>query len=165
MRKEGYEDVFARVSVEPGKTFSLTKKLSISKRVCSISSVPSGASVYLDGKYKGVTPVVFHVEEGRHKLTIKKSGYSTVSKEINASSETASVIEEKLHFSLFTYFTATLIMLVTGIILKRNPEKLKFKFPIKTPEDGRVLKKLQEGAGKREVKVRVEEKKRQKKQK
>jgi len=125
LRQDGYDDVFERVYVEAEKTFSISRKLRVNEWVYSISSSPSGANVYLDGKYKGITPVVFHTGEGQHKLTIKKTGYSTVSKEVNATGETAPVIEEKLHLSLFTYLSATLVLLGTGIIIKRNPEKLK----------------------------------------
>nr|WP_255350341.1 PEGA domain-containing protein [Methanosarcina sp. 2.H.A.1B.4] len=150
LTQEGYDDVFERVLVKAGKTASISKKLRVNERVYSISSSPSGANVYLDGKYKGITPVVFHADEGQHKLAIKKTGYSTVSKEINASGETAPVMEEKLHLNLFTYFAATLVLLAAGIIIKRNPEKLKLKFPRKVSAGGRALEKFQRGSGKRD---------------
>ncbi|WP_342764198.1 PEGA domain-containing protein [Methanosarcina sp. 1.H.A.2.2] len=153
LTQEGYDDVFERVLVKAGKTASISKKLRVNERVYSISSSPSGANVYLDGKYKGITPVVFHAGEGQHKLAIKKTGYSTVSKEINASGETAPVMEEKLHLNLFTYFAATLVLLAAGIIIKRNPEKLKFKFPRKVSAGGRALEKFQRGSGKRDEKL------------
>ena len=155
LTQEGYDDVFERVLVKAGKTASISKKLRINERVYSISSSPSGANVYLDGMYKGATPVVFHADEGQHKLTIKKSGYNTVSKEVNASGETALMIEEKLHLNLFTYFAATLVLLTIGIILKRNPEKLKFKFPRKVSAGGKALGKVQKAPGKRDEKMRT----------
>ncbi|KKG14776.1 hypothetical protein EO98_00235 [Methanosarcina sp. 2.H.T.1A.6] len=153
LTQEGYEDVFERVLVKAGKTASISKKLRVNERVHSISSSPSGANVYLDGKYKGITPVVFHADEGQHKLTIKKTGYSTVSEEINASGETALVMEEKLHLNLFTYFAATLVLLVAGVIIKRNPEKLKFKFPRKVSAGDKALKKVQKAPEKRDEKL------------
>jgi len=153
LKQDGYDDVFERVLVKAGKTFQISKKLRVNERVYSISSSPSGANVYLDGKYKGATPVVFHADEGQHKLTIKKSGYSTFSKEVNASGETALMIEEKLHLNLFTYFAATLVLLTIGIILKRNPEKLKFKFPRKVSAGGRELENFQWGSEKIDEKL------------
>nr|WP_255680008.1 PEGA domain-containing protein [Methanosarcina sp. DH2] len=157
LRQEGYDDVFARVFVKAGETTSISKKLRVNERVYSISSSPSGASVYLDGKYKGVTPVVFHAAEGQYKLTIKKTGYSVVSKEVDASGETAIVLEEKLHLSLFTYFVASLVLLASGIVIKRNPEKLKFKSPRKTPAGGRGLEKFQRGSGEKDENLMVRE--------
>lgn len=38
---------------------------------------PKGVEVYLDGIYKGVSPVRFTKTVGRHEITLKKSGYKT----------------------------------------------------------------------------------------
>jgi hypothetical protein len=41
-----------------------------------IKSYPSGANVYLDNRYMGITPLLLDdVEPGRHKLTLKMEGY------------------------------------------------------------------------------------------
>ena len=41
-----------------------------------IRSSPSGVRVYLDNRYKGITPLVIRfVRIGRHKLTLKRKGY------------------------------------------------------------------------------------------
>ncbi len=154
LKQEGYEDVFERVFVTAGETYSISKKLQISRWTYSVSSSPSRARVYLDGKYKGVTPVVFNAEGRQHKLTIKKTGYGTVSKEINASDDPSIVIEEKLHLGLLTYLAAILILLVAGVFIKRNPEKLKFKSPKKIPVDRTAIEKLRKMPEKREGKER-----------
>lgn len=152
LKQEGYEDVFERVFVTAGETYSISKKLQISRWTYSVSSSPSGARVYLDGKYKGVTPVVFNAEGRQHKLKIKKTGYGTVSKEINASDDPSIVVEEKLHLSLLTYLAATLVLLVAGVFIKRNPEKLKVKFPKKIPVDRAAIEMLRKMPEKREGK-------------
>jgi len=42
----------------------------------SVSSTPSGASIYLDGTYKGTTPeTIFDVPVGNHSILLTKSGY------------------------------------------------------------------------------------------
>jgi len=42
----------------------------------SVSSTPSGASIYLDGTYKGTTPeTIFDVPVGSHSILLTKSGY------------------------------------------------------------------------------------------
>lgn len=152
LKQEGYEDVFERVTVTTGETYLISKKLRISRWTYSVSSSPSGAKVYLDGEYKGVTPVVFNAEGRQHKLTIKKTGYGTVSSEINASDDPSIVIEEKLHLSLLTYLAAILVLLAVGVIIKRNPEKLKFKSPKKIPVDRTAIEKLRKMPEKKEEK-------------
>ncbi|WP_342636698.1 PEGA domain-containing protein, partial [Methanosarcina acetivorans] len=154
LKQEGYEDVFERVPVTAGETYSISKKLRISRWTYSVSSSPSGAKVYLDEGYKGVTPVVFNAEGRQHKLTIKKTGYGTVSKEINASDDPSILIEEKLHLSLLTYLAATMVLLAAGFFVKRNPEKLKFKSPKKIPVDRTAIEKLRKMPEKREEKER-----------
>jgi len=158
LKQEGYDEAFARVYVKAGETASVSKKLRVNEWVYSISTSPSGADVYLDGKYKGATPVVFYVKEGQHKLAIKKPGYSTVSREFNASSEAVPFMEEKLHLSYFTYFIAINLLLFTGIIVKRNSAKLNLKSREKTPEGSRTLKHLQNEPLKEDEKKREEKK-------
>ena len=42
----------------------------------SVTSTPSGASVYLDGSYKGATPKTLRgVSAGSHTIKLSKSGY------------------------------------------------------------------------------------------
>ncbi len=40
-----------------------------------VRSDPSGAQVYLDGAYLGLTPLVAGTQPGRHRLEVKKAGY------------------------------------------------------------------------------------------
>ena len=46
-----------------------------SKKEVEVVSAPTGAKVYLDGKYKGVTPVTMRTAQGRHYLTLRTPGY------------------------------------------------------------------------------------------
>ena len=48
----------------------------------SISSSPSGAMVYLDGQYRGTTPIVINIPPGGYKITLKKSGYQDIIEDI-----------------------------------------------------------------------------------
>jgi len=153
LKQVGYNDVFERVLVKAGEKAEISKNLSLKDGVCSISSSPGGASVYLDGKYKGITPVVFYANEGTHKLTIKKIGYSTVSREVNASYDKTCVLEERLHLNLLVYPGAILILLVAGIFAKKYSEKLKtgirIKIPVSSGSLRRISKRIQE-KGKKE---------------
>lgn len=50
----------------------------------SIDSRPRGAEVYLDNRYKGVTPVRFEVEPGLLRIDVRMTGYQPFSEEIAA---------------------------------------------------------------------------------
>lgn len=43
-----------------------------------ISSVPGDAHISIDGRPRGITPFAESMEEGKHKVTISKQGYSTI---------------------------------------------------------------------------------------
>ena len=60
-----------------------------------VSSYPSGASVYLDGAYKGTSSITLNsVSTGSHTIKLIKSGYNDVSSTVTVSSgQTASVSE------------------------------------------------------------------------
>lgn len=156
LKQEGYDDIFERVLVRAGETSVISKKLSFKEGVCSISSEPSGARVYLEGKYKGITPVVFHTDEGNHSLKIKKTGYGTLSKEVNVSFDEPFVLKEKLHLSIFVYLASALILLVGGVFVKKKPEIPEFKI---LPGSGSLekYKKKLGTVGKREEKQKEEE--------
>ncbi len=156
LKQEGYDDVFERVLVRAGETSVISKKLSFKEGVCSISSEPGGASVYLDGKYEGTTPIAFHADEGPHSLKIKKTGYGTVSKEVNISYDEPFVLKEKLHLNIFVYLAAVLVLLVGGVFVKKKPDIPEFKLPNGSGFLEKYEKKLRT-IGKRENKEKERE--------
>jgi hypothetical protein len=60
----------------PSGTPTPTPKLTVS---ISITSIPSGATVYLDDFYKGTTPIRENVTVGHHKIKVTKEGYHSFS--------------------------------------------------------------------------------------
>jgi len=86
LEKEGYEKVKERIYVEEGvgvlsKDFILGRKEE--KRVIYIHSTPSGAKVYVDGEYKGLTPLTIVLEPGKYyDIEVKKEGYEKAEKKI-----------------------------------------------------------------------------------
>lgn len=57
----------------------------------SVQSSPSGAEVYLDNEYKGITPLTLQqITTGSHTVLIKKDGYSEYSGDVNIVSDQAS---------------------------------------------------------------------------
>ncbi len=77
LAKSGYSDWSQTVYVSAGKTEYIRAYLTLSTGSISISSTPSGAEIYLDGAYKGTTPLsISGVTAGSHTIKLVKSGYN-----------------------------------------------------------------------------------------
>jgi hypothetical protein len=80
--KSGYNDYTRTTSVTAGKTTPVSATLSSIPRApvtgsLDVRSTPSGASIYIDGDYKGVTPkVISGLSEGSHQVKVTRSGYN-----------------------------------------------------------------------------------------
>ncbi len=77
----GYEDWSTSVGVNPGETATvsatLVPKQTPTTGTITVSSEPSGANVYLDNAYKGLTPITIpDVSPGTHTVELKLDGYS-----------------------------------------------------------------------------------------
>jgi hypothetical protein len=96
LTKSDYFDVIRNVSVSVGETQTLHENLTWSGSL-SISSKPSGASVYLDGDYKGKTPLdISKVVVGTHSIKLTKSSYAKVEKVIYVSAGKITAVDESL---------------------------------------------------------------------
>jgi len=79
--KSGYNDYTRTTSVTAGKTATVSATLSPIPQApvtgsLDVSSTPSGANIYIDGEYKGVTPMVISgLPEGEYLVTVTKDGY------------------------------------------------------------------------------------------
>jgi PEGA domain len=63
----------------------------------TISSSPSGATVYLEGhRWAGVTPATVDVAPGDHRLTLEEPGYETVERPITAKYGRAVIVDARL---------------------------------------------------------------------
>ncbi|KAF5417032.1 MAG: hypothetical protein C5S38_02260 [Candidatus Methanophagaceae archaeon] len=87
----GYEDWSTSVGVNPGETAAVSATLvpqaTPTTGTISVSSEPSGANVYLDNAYKGVTPVTIpDVPTGTHTVELKLDGYSDWTTNVEVSS-------------------------------------------------------------------------------
>jgi hypothetical protein len=81
----GEYDAYDVWLIKVGGTSILSETIAPTANIC-VESDPSGADVYLDGVYQGVTgPGYFHiynVSSGYHTLTLKKYGYDDYTKTI-----------------------------------------------------------------------------------
>jgi hypothetical protein len=81
--KEGYEDVAQDVIVkaENVKLDITLKELQKTSKVGLLTidtGTVTGASVYVDNAYLGITPLNVKVEYGEHRVTVKKDGYTDI---------------------------------------------------------------------------------------
>ena len=80
LKKTGYSDYQAAVTVNSGKTTNVSANLSVATGSINIKSTPSGATIVLDGTAKGTTPINLRgIAVGSHTLVLKKSGYNDYS--------------------------------------------------------------------------------------
>ena len=77
LKKSGYNDYQAAVTVNSGKTTNVSANLSAATGSINVKSTPSGAMIVLDGTARGTTPANLRgIAVGGHTLVLKKSGYN-----------------------------------------------------------------------------------------
>jgi hypothetical protein len=80
-RLDGYTPVSQYVTVNNGQTSYFSASLSRSPQPqrdtgdVSILSTPGGAQIYVDGGYRGVTPLTVTLYPGNHNVLLQKSGF------------------------------------------------------------------------------------------
>ena len=103
VQKSGYKSVIRTASVAAGKTKIVSVSLSPSTPstppigTITVRTQPSGATVKLDGKYIGSTPIVRkEMQPGNYRILITKSGFNNVSRSLSIKAG----VESPLSFSL-----------------------------------------------------------------
>ena len=80
---EGYDPVSRTIQVSPGQTAQTSITLgpvSTSSGSIWVRSVPSGANIYLDGIYRGSTPMTIgNLAAGDHTVRLRRTGYQEYS--------------------------------------------------------------------------------------
>lgn len=77
LEKEGYIGGESGRTVYAGKTASLEATLPEAAQEVSLKSNPSGADVYINGNYKGQTPLNTKLPFGKYSIEYKKDGYKS----------------------------------------------------------------------------------------
>ena len=73
--KDGYGAVDKTVEVNEDGENLITAELSMNMKEVTITSSPSGATVYVDGSNKGNTPLKLTLSIGSHSVALDKKGY------------------------------------------------------------------------------------------
>ncbi len=87
IKKEGYEDTVEKGNLKEGAFGESKITLELKKGKIDVSTTPSGASVIVDNKDMGTTPVTVKLQPGTYILNIRKPGYKPVQKEIRIRSD------------------------------------------------------------------------------
>ena len=97
-KKQRHHDAKQIIIVEGGVPKKYELNLEPICGVIIVDTEPSGASVYIDGKKYGVTPITINnVMIGRHELMIDKSGLGIISKTLFLEEDVPVNIKEILH--------------------------------------------------------------------
>lgn len=109
LKKQGSKSVSFMQSVEAGIDVTLEEiQLQPVDGQLTISSSPQGASVMVEGKYQGTTPVTVNLTANtEHTLQLSKAGYRTTEQRISLKAEEERAIDVKLNAVYGTVFLST----------------------------------------------------------
>ncbi len=77
--KEGYRTETLGFTVREGRTETITITLMpvVRTHQLSVTSSPTGSSVFIDGTYRGRTPLSISLQQGTYSLRVERDGYRT----------------------------------------------------------------------------------------
>jgi len=96
IKKEDYRDYSTTVTIEPGKTATVSANLAQKTGMLKITSEPSGAKVYVDGSYKGTAPLTLTLTPGTYEVKVVKEDYEPYTQRITLSAGESKTINAQL---------------------------------------------------------------------
>ncbi len=93
--KNHYFEVEKKVKVNVEQVVQVTEKLK-PMGVIVVTSIPSGAQVYVNGIYKGTTPVEVHLSGGEYLLKVYKEGYGGMDRKVKIQPLTTKAVSFEL---------------------------------------------------------------------
>lgn len=95
--KKNYQTAIRQIDVLEGKETKIEVNLELSFGTINIETFPAGATVYIDGVNKGVTPlIVTDVRVGDHALKLEKEEFDVVESGITLEEDKECVYKQKL---------------------------------------------------------------------
>jgi formylglycine-generating enzyme required for sulfatase activity len=131
LSSDGYKTMTFMQSIEAGKDITLdTIQLLPVDGQLSVSSVPVGASVTVDGIFQGTTPISLSlVANDEHALQLSKAGYNTVEQSVSLKPDEERSVEVKLSAQYGTVFLTTrpagAVVLIDGRKSDKNNGRLR----------------------------------------
>jgi len=99
IRLAGYAPYVTTLDLQAGGTQTVDVNLNRSAGLGTlyVESDPVGATVFLDGRYIGVTPLTErNLPEGRYRIEVERQGYTSVSRTVNINSGRSSLLSVTL---------------------------------------------------------------------
>ncbi len=84
VKKTGYLEFSERIRIKKGKTTKITADLLPFAGVIVVNSDIPGATVFVDGKKVGKTPLTYEVVPGRHTVLVRAKGHKTFKRKFRA---------------------------------------------------------------------------------
>ncbi|PWR75195.1 PEGA domain-containing protein [Methanospirillum stamsii] len=95
----GFEPYIVNIEVPPGQVTKLHAQMTVRSGAGSlqVSTVPGGASVYVDGVYSGTTnTAIGNIPPGKHRVVITKAGYEDVEEWVLVSMKQVTFLNKNL---------------------------------------------------------------------
>ena len=96
---DGYQEFTTSVNVRPGRSESINATLQRRETAgtASFTSSPSGADVYVDGRFVGTTPTgSIRFQPGSYQATFERSGYQSVTRSFEVRGNRDTVVDAQL---------------------------------------------------------------------
>lgn len=94
VKKIGYKDFIKEIKIERGKETFVIANLEKSTGGLIVKTVPDGATLYVDGKNYGTTPIeIEDLEIGEHEIVISKEGFAQIIKKVEIKEDKVEINE------------------------------------------------------------------------
>ena len=90
--KTGYDNWTGTVDVAAGKISEINADLRPAKVILSVTTVPKGVDVVIDGVFSGTTSLEIPVEQGLHTLRLEKFGYEGHEEKVDVGADGVSLL-------------------------------------------------------------------------
>ena len=131
VNKNGYEKVSKELTFTAGSASSRSFSLDRTTGDLKVSSVPTGAKLYVDSVYKGTTPLTLEdIQPDVYNLELVKEGYEEYSTSVSIGTSRTTVISAELTEKQELFPIASIIFvffLFAGIVVKRKSSGSKLK--------------------------------------
>lgn len=83
LRKDGYDTYTKTISISPGSSETVEAALKEASSAVTVNSSPGGAGIYVDGNYRGNTPLRMNgFSAGAYDIELRRDGYNNFKRRI-----------------------------------------------------------------------------------